>query len=241
MDTTDHSASDNPASSSATGVVMIHGESFHVVKTGRRNSLPANARLALDEHDQHNLHASWKPKLQDDDDDDNASVGTTGLLMFLEPLSELPGCVSRAQWITKSLLVVLEKPTMRGGYKQSQKSDDAKNRVAQVLGVFPDRRSPETLSELLINHEDLHVHAHTTFSLEEVSLHSENADSSGIPSMARNPLLDQNLCHFLEASQGIHADPFSGCLAISSVRISSKSAMKTTKEEKEKNANDGSS
>ena len=241
MDTTDYSASDHPASSGAAGVAMIHGESFHVVKTGRRNSLPANARLAIDEHDQHNLHASWRPK-QQDDDYDNAPVGTTGLLMFLEPLSELSGCVSRAQWITGVLLVVLDKPTMSGGYRQSKKSDDAKNRVAQVLGVFPDRRSPETLSELLLTHEDLREHAHTTFSLEEeeeVSLHSENADSSGNPSMARNPLLDQNLFHFLEASHGIHADPLSGCLAISSVRISSKSAMKT-KNEEEKKANDDS-
>ena len=85
MDATDASehfaAGDGVA---ATGVVMIHGESFQVVqKTGRRNSLPANTRFATGDEAEPLL----RPLLQRPAVTNHHSpvVGNTGLLMFVEP------------------------------------------------------------------------------------------------------------------------------------------------------------
>ena len=208
--------------------VMIHGESFQVIqKPGRRNSLPANTRLV--EGKDGRLVEPLLPlpnqqkQLQQHNTTDGV-VGNTGLLMFVELLdsactgsSSCSSSICRAEWITGTLLAVLEKPT-EATSKQTKPNAQAKGaanpyRVAQVWVILPGK-PPEALTELTLTTEDLNENAHTRFALTEDFDQDEVCGTSG------EMRLNEDASSLLETTFGIQYDEYSGCLAISSARLS---------------------
>lgn len=204
--------------SESAGVVMIHGESFQVAqKTGRRNSLLANTRLS----------ESLLPHMKEHSRQQQISsvVGTTGLFMFVEALSppwRYTGNICRAQWITGSLLAVLERPSFMKS-DTSRVANKNPYRVAQVLGIVPGR-SPEALTELALTPEDLNnENAHTQFEL--VTKGSAVRKTTLNSTALRN--VNSDATSFLGSGLGLQYDAYSGCLAISSARISTNDTEKS--------------
>jgi len=240
LDSTDYSASQTER-----GIMMIYGESFHVVKQGRRNSLPANARLSLNKNDlaEELLQHCHHPNFQNDSchhpcqhgtsnkqfnsynsNASSTSMCSTSLLMFVEPLSEYhpEGSLCHAKWITETLLVVLEAPANSSSSSvannPSRKSCSHTSRVAHVLGLVPGRRL-EPLTELTVAPDNLIHSPHTTFSLlEDTGFDDEYDQESKLH--ANSFLLDRKaVTRALDVSMGIDYDCCSGCLAISSGRV----------------------
>jgi hypothetical protein len=71
-------------------------------------------------------------------------------------------------------------------------SDNATNRVAQVLAIIPNR-PPEPISELVLTPEDLNENRHTIFSLAEQRYEEDSNDAQGVTSAARSPVLGRNV------------------------------------------------
>ena len=212
--------------------VMIHGESFQVIqKPGRRNSLPANTRLVAQGEGKDGrlmeplLPPSDQPQQLNQQNTTDTVVGNTGLLMFVELLhnartgnSSCSSSICRAEWITGTLLTVLEKPieptTKRTKFNAKAKGATNPYRVAQVWVILPGKPL-ETLTELTLTTEDLNENAHTRFALTEDSDQDECCGTSG------EMRLNEDASRLLETTFGIRYDEYSGCLAICSARMSS--------------------
>ncbi|CAB9526652.1 expressed unknown protein [Seminavis robusta] len=217
MDGTDLSATETEADAYRT---VIHGESFHVVKTGRRNSLPANTRLSEVEEAAQPLIPKTRKEDVHRPPQSNPTMGNTGLLMTLEPCGHYEGNFCRAQWIVGSLLALLETPQLPASRQRPFPTNHARDRVAQVIGIRKDR-PPQMLTELILTSEDLEC-SHTTFSLvvdnDESAM--ETQPSSGSPKFGNSTTSTSAL---LGSCLGMQYDNDTGCLAISSARKSAQS------------------